>query len=164
MKSLDFVNQVKGWKLMFIFTQLLFLILCLLSHFPIIIIVYLGFQFYFAIFCTQLHIFEINAKKNNLYYPLFVKFFFCFTGVIIPTITFGFIMAEIAKFGLPFIGIDVIHLQPESSLSIFRSGTVNYTLLVYLFTWLIDNIVLIILGWLTPKATISALDESEANE
>ena len=73
-------------------------------------------------------------------------------------------MAEIAEFYLPFIGIEVIHLHSEGFLSIFRSGIINYTLLVFLFTWFIDIIVLIVLGWLTPKATILTLNASEANE
>ena len=164
MKLPDFVNQVKGWRSAFIFTQIFFFTICLLSQFYVIIIAYLFFQLYFAVFCMQLHIFEINTKKNNLYFPIVLSLFFYLSGVIIPTITFGFIMAEIAKFGLPFIDIDVIHLQSEGILSIFRSGTVNYTLLVYLFTWLIDNVVLIVLGWLTPKATVLTLNASEANE
>ena len=164
MKFPNFLNQVEGWRSMFIFTQILFFTLCLLSHFPIIIIAYLGFQFYFAVFCMQLHIFEINTKKNNLYYPFFVKFFFYFTGVIIATTVFGFVMAEIAKFGLPFIGIDVIHLQSEGISSIVKYRTINYTLLICLFTWLIDNIVLIFFGWLTPKATILTLNKSEDSE
>jgi len=73
-------------------------------------------------------------------------------------------MAEIATFSLPFIGIDVVRLHPEGISSIFKDGTINYTLLVYLFTWLIDNIILIILGWLTPKATVLELKKSEDSE
>ena len=164
MKLPDFVNQIKGWKSMFIFTQIFFVAICLLSHFYIINLAYRFFQLYFAYFCIRFNIFEINTKKNNLYFPIWLSGFFYFSGVIITTITFGFIMAEIAKFGLSFIGIEVIHLQSEGILSIFKSGTINYTLLVYLFTWLIDNIVLIILGWLTPKATVLTLNASEADE
>ena len=164
MKLPDFANQIKGWKSMFIFTQIFFFIICLLSHFPVFLYVYVIFQLYFAHFCRRFHIFEINTKKNNLYYPFFVKLFFYVTGVLFATIAFGFIMAEVAKFGLPFIGIDVIHLQSEGISSIFKDGTINDTLLIYLFTWLIDNIILIFFGWLTPKATVLTLNKSEDSE
>jgi len=164
MKLPDFVNQIKGWRSMFIFIQLFFVTICLLNHYLIIFYAYLLFQLLFSFFCIRFNIFELNTKRNNFVFSPILNFAL-WQGFLITTLLFvPLFSATVIEFSLAFIDVDTIHLQSEGFLSIFKSNTVNYTLLVFLSSWLIDTVIMILFGWLTPKATVLKITALEENE